>query len=135
MTLSTTSSSAPASVQVNVVGADLCAIVCAGSAGVHAGLVPPHAGESAALAVAFGAAALGLALAAAALALRPAPAVSGLTALLLLVVAWAYLLSRTAGLPGVSSHIEPFDILGAVVSCLEVAAAVVAIRPLIARRS
>ena len=69
MTLST---SAPASSRlVSGRTADLCALACAGSAGVHGALVVPHAEESTPMAAAFVAAAVALAMAAAAVAMRP----------------------------------------------------------------
>jgi hypothetical protein len=55
-------------------------------------------------------------------------------AALLLVVAAASLLSRTSGLPGLTVHPEPFDILGTVLSSVEVAAAGMAMRQLTPRR-
>lgn len=128
MTLSPTPSSAVAPGGVNVTRLDLCAVVCAGSAGVHAALVTPHAAESTAMALAFAAASVALAAAAAGLVLVPTATSTAVTAALLLAVATAYLLSRTAGLPGLTVHTEPFDILGTVVSSLEVAAALVVLR-------
>lgn len=80
------------------------------------------------MAVAFAAATLALAVAAGRQLLVPTPASTLATAALLLAVAAAYLLSRTAGLPGLTDHPEPFDILGTVVSSLEVAAALVVLR-------
>jgi hypothetical protein len=56
------------------------------------------------------------------------PLVSAAVACLLIAVALAYLLSRTTGIPGLTEHQEPFDTFGAVVSLLEVAAAVMAVR-------
>jgi hypothetical protein len=134
MALSTTSSSTRASSWVNVDGAELCALVCAASAGVHGALVVPHARASTPMAVAFAVASVALAIAAVGQTVAPRPAVSATTAALLLTVAAAYLLSRTSGLPGLSAHPEPFDTLGAVTSLLEVAAAVVAWRQTNPRR-
>ena len=112
----------------------MCAVVCAASAGVHAALILPHAHESTRLAVAFALATVALVVAAVALALGPIPAVSGSVATLLLAVAVAYLLSRTTGIPGLTEHQEPFDPVGVVISCLELAAAVVAARQTNPRR-
>jgi len=134
MAPSTTSSSTAAPPRVNVDGADACALVCAGSAGVHGALVTPHASESTQMAVAFGLATVALAVAALGRALVPNPAVSAAVAVLLLTVATAYLLSRTTGIPGLTEHPEPFDPLGTVLSCLEVAAAVVGMRQPNSRR-
>jgi hypothetical protein len=128
MALSTTSSSTAPSSRVNVDGADVCAVICAASVGVHGALVVPHAGESTRMAAAFALATVALAAAAASLTLFPTRAVSAAVACLLLAVATAYLLSRTTGIPGLTEHPEPFDTLGTLVSLAEVAAAVVAVR-------
>lgn len=128
MALSTASSSTPASTRVNIDGAGFCALVCAGSAGVHGALVVPHANESAPMAIAFGVAAGALVIAAFAQAFVPSPAGSAAVAALLLAVAAAYLLSRTSGIPGFTEHPEPFEPLGATTSLAEVAAAIVAWR-------
>ena len=124
----TTSSSTVASSQVNVGGAELCAVVCAASAGVHGALVVPHAGESTRMATAFTVATVALTIAALGLALMPTPVGLASAATLLLAVASAYLLSRTRGIPGLTDQPEPFDPLGVAVSVLEMAAAVVAVR-------
>lgn len=128
MTLSTPSSSVAAASRVNVAESDVCAVVCAASAGVHAALIVPHAHESTRLAVAFSLATIALVLVSVALALGPTPAVMGGAAVLLLAVAVAYLLSRTTGIPRLTQHPEPFDPLGVFISSLEVAAAAVAVR-------
>ncbi len=135
VTLSTTPSSAVPERPVNAPtrAADVAALVCATSAGVHAGLVMPHAEESTRMAVAFAISTALLALAAVALAVRPGPEVSVATAVLLLGVAAAYLLSRTTGIPGLTTHREPFDALGVLVTSLEVAGALVVSSPLIRR--
>jgi len=111
---------------------DLSALVCGASAGVHGALVAPHATESAELAVAFAMAALALAVAAVGLALVPTPATTSLAAGLLLAVASAYLLSRTTGLPGLTEHSEPFDVLGTLVSVAEAGVAIVAVTAVLA---
>ena len=134
MTLSTTPSSAAHTARVNLTGAELCAAVCAVSAGVHAALVGPHAHESRLLALMFGLSAFALALAAIGQVLAPTPVMGAAVAALLLAVAGAYLMSRTTGLPGLVAHQEPFDTLGVVISGLELAAAAVAMRQLSPRR-
>jgi len=98
--------------------------VCAGSAGVHLGLVPEHLHESAALGAAF--LLDGLLLAAAAVLLggparktHTTPAV----ALLLLATAGAYVLSRTSGIAWLLPDPEPLDVLGAVTTVGELAGA------------
>jgi hypothetical protein len=147
MVLSTTPSSAPVESRVNARRnvrqdarpthweADLCALVCAASAGVHGALVAPHAAESNRMAAAFALATVALAVAALEMALAPRPEVSAVVAALLLLVAVAYVLSRTSGIPGLTEHPESFDTLGAGTSVLEVAAAMVAVRHLNRRRS
>lgn len=134
MALSTISSSTPVSTRVNIDGAELCALVCAGSAGVHGALVVPHVSESTSMAVAFAAATVALVIAALAQVMVPSPAVSATVATLLLAVATAYLLSRTSGIPGFTEHPEPFDTLGATTSVAEVAASIVAWRQIHQRR-
>ncbi len=133
MTLSTTPSSAAHTARVNLTGAELCAALCAVSAGVHAALVGPHAHESRLLALMFGLSAFALALAAIGQVLAPTPVMGAAVAALLLAVTGAYLMSRTTGLPGLA-HQEPFDALGVVISGLELAAAAVAMRQLSPRR-
>jgi hypothetical protein len=134
MALSTSSSSTPATLRVDVEGAHLCAVACAASAGVHGALVVPHAGESTSMAVAFAAATVALALAALGQALGPPPVVSAAVSALLLAVAAGYLMSRTSGIPGLTEHPEPFEPVGVAISLLETAAAVVAGRQLNPRR-
>jgi hypothetical protein len=108
--------------------ADLVALVTAASAGVHGALIVPHAHESAAMAVAFTVATLGLTLVAIGLALVPTPLVWAASAVMLLGVACAYLLSRTNTIPLLLDHPEPFDVLGITTSAVEVAAAAVAVK-------
>ena len=133
MTLLPASASANAQSRGNV-RTDLCAVVRAGSAGVHAALVLPHSHGSTRLGVAFALAAVALGLAAVALAVAPDAGVVEAAAALLLSVALAYLLSRTAGIPGLTDHHEPFDPLGVATTLGEAATAVMAWRHLTARR-
>ncbi|HEX6150291.1 hypothetical protein [Nocardioides sp.] len=128
MALPTTSTSTVTPSWIHVDEPDLCALACAASAGVHGALVLPHAGESTRMGIAFAVATVALAVAAVGLALFPDRVLSAAVAALLFVVATAYLLSRTTGIPGLTEHVEPFDTLGTAVSLLEVAAAVVAVR-------
>ena len=95
----------------------------------------PHSHESASLAVGFAVSAVALAVAAIALALVARPVITTTVALLLVGVAAAYALSRTTGIPGLHVHPEPLDAFGTVVSCLELAAAWVLVRPLLRRSS
>lgn len=100
----------------------LVAAVCAVSAGIHAALVPDHLHEAGPrLASAFAVSAALLAIAAT-LVRNPghhpwpvAFAVGVLTANVL-----AYLLSRTAGLPGLIPQPEQLDLLGLVTTTAEV---------------
>jgi hypothetical protein len=125
MALTTTSSFAAPGIRTRP--RDLCALVCAASAGVHGALVVPHAHESVRLAVAFAAAAVALAIAAVGLVTVPARTTDPAVALLL-TVALAYLLSRTSGLPVLAERPEPLDPVGAALTFLEAAAAAVALR-------
>ena len=100
------------------------ALVCAASAGVHAGLVPEHLAESVPLGVAFAVSVV--LLVAAALQLRAGPAGARWVALALVAVVGAYLLSRTTGLPVLIPDPEPVDILGVLTTSAEVVAAVAA---------
>lgn len=109
--------------------ADASAVACAAAAGVHAALVLPHAHESGRLAAAFVLATVALGVAALALALAPGPEVYAASAAVLLAVALAYLLSRTAGVPGLT-HDEPFDVLGVATTSVEATTAVLALRQL-----
>ena len=133
VTLSTTPSSAATERPVNAWAADATALICATSAGVHAGLVMPHAEESVRMAVAFAIATVALAATAVVMAVRPRPDVAAATAVLLLGVAAAYVLSRTTGIPGLTTHPEPVDVLGVLVTSLEVSGAVLASWPLTRR--
>ncbi|ABL84136.1 hypothetical protein Noca_4641 [Nocardioides sp. JS614] len=114
--------------------ADLTALVCAVSAGVHGALVGPHLEESEAMAAAFVVCTVALAVAAVGEALAPTPWVSVTTATVLAGTAAAYLLARTTGIPVLSTHPEPFDALGLVTSALEVVGAVLAVLHLNPRR-
>jgi hypothetical protein len=98
----------------------LAVVACAVSAGVHAGLVPAHLGESRALGVAFALSALVLLWAAASLAEPNAPpARAGAVAALLGGLIAAYMASRTVGLPVPGTHVEPVDAVGLVTQLLQ----------------
>jgi len=99
--------------------------VCAASAGVHAGIIPEHLVEAGPRLGAVFAAAAALLLTASVVASRPrndgwAPAGA---AVLLVGTAASYLLSRTAGLPGLISDPEPVDAIGLVTSIAELVGA------------
>ena len=137
VTLSTTAPSAPSSTVRRALpqAADLGALVCALSAGVHGALVVPHADVSARIAVGFALTTVAVAIGAVALVVRPGPKTTAAVAALLFLLAGAYLLSRTSGIPGLVDHREPFDPLGSAVSLLEVAAATSLWGPLNSRRN
>ena len=99
-------------------------LVCAVGAGVHAGLVTAHLRESTLLGVLFAVDAVLLGLAALAISDRHARTVHHAGAAAVLVgTALAYLLSRTTGLPGVTSEPEPVDVLGLLTTVSELAGA------------
>lgn len=91
----------------------VAALVCAGSAGIHAGLVSAHLRESALLGILFvvDAAVLGVAAVAISDRRRGGREVV-LVATVLAATAIAYLLSRTTGLPILVREAEPVDGLG-----------------------
>lgn len=104
-------------------------LACAVTAGVHAGLVPEHAHESAALAASFAAAAVLAAVIAVALRRAAGSAWPPLAAGALfagLIVAYA--LSRTVGLPLGEGEREPLDALGLATKAIEVAGLIAAVR-------
>ena len=105
------------------------AVVCAASAGVHAGIVPEHLTEAGPrLATAFAGTAV-LLLVVAVLASRPRydAWTPGGAALLLAVIALAYLLSRTTGLPGLIAEREAVDPIGLITSVGELLGALAGI--------
>ncbi len=130
-----TPSSPPAVRRLGAPAADLTALVCALSAGVHGALVGPHLEESGAMAVAFVVATAALGIAAVGEALAPTPGVSVAAAVLLAGTAAMYLLARTTGIPVLTDDPEPFDSLGIAVSVLEVAGAALAVLHLNPRRN
>jgi len=104
-------------------------VTCAVSAGVHAGLVSAHLGESPALGVGFVLSALLLLWAAASLA-EPGAArerTAAAAALLGGLIA-AYVASRTVGLPLPRTHVEPVDAVGLVTQILQGAGLCAALR-------
>lgn len=105
------------------------ALICAASAGVHAGLVPEHyeeAGLPLAAALTVSAVALGLC---AVLARRPDRLAQAVVVVVLLGVAGCYVLSRTSGLPPLIDEPEELDLLGMVTTAAEVVAALVTLLP------
>ena len=111
--------------KVNASARWLVVLVCAASAGVHAGLVPEHLRESALLGAAF---ALSVVLlSAGALRMRADATGAPWVAVVLLGVACCYLLSRTTGLPVLEPDPEQVDPVGLLTSLAEVVAAVAAL--------
>lgn len=106
---------------VNASVRGFAALVCAASAGVHAGLVQAHLREGVLLGAAFAVSVMGLT--AGALRLRAESSVAAWVPVLLLGVAACYLLSRTTGLGALSPEREPVDSLGALTTSAEVLAA------------
>jgi hypothetical protein len=106
---------------VNATVRGFAVLVCAASAGVHAGLVPAHLGESGLLGAAFAVSVVGLT--AAALRLRADGSAAPWVPLLLLAVACSYVLSRTTGLGVLSPDPEPVEPLGLLTTSAEVLAA------------
>jgi hypothetical protein len=123
MSLSPSSTVTARRPSVNAVLRGVTATVCAGSAGVHAALVPEHLHESVPLGLSFAVAAVLLGVAAALMGLRDGVRVVAPVGTLLIGTALAYVLSRTTGLPGLVDHPEPVDALGSATSFLEVAGA------------
>jgi hypothetical protein len=128
MSPSSTASSAADAVRVNGPLRSGVALVCALAAGVHLGLVPEHLEESVGLGSGFVVAAVLLAAAAAAVRRTEDPLTVSVVGLVLLLVAGAYLLSRTTGIPGLIARPESPDPLGIAVSLLEAAAALACLR-------
>lgn len=111
------------------VAGEVVVLVCAITAGVHAGLIPEHARGSTTLAASFAAAALLATLVTVALRRFPRSAWPPLAAGALLAgLIAAYALSRTAGLPLGEGEREPLDALGGATNAIEVAGLVAAVR-------
>ncbi len=106
---------------VNATVRGFATVVCAASAGVHAGLVPAHLEESLLLGAAFAVSVVGLT--AGALRLRYDASAPIWVPALLLGVAACYVLSRTTGLGVLSPVPEPADPLGVLTTSAEVLAA------------
>ena len=95
--------------------ATLLVLAAAGSAGIHAGLVPEHLGEMPLLGVSFIFAVLALLAIASAVAIRPeAQLPASLAALLFAGLILAYVVSRTTGLPILEPEPERVDAIGVV---------------------
>jgi hypothetical protein len=105
----------------------LLVLALASSAGVHAGLAPTHAAETAVLGAMFALAAL--ALAGAAVRVDRAPTAASLAAagLLLAPLLAAYAATRLLALPPLT-HAEPVDALGVITKLIEAAGLALALR-------
>lgn len=127
MTLSTTRSLHLAPGRVNLALRFIVVSICAASAGVHLALVPDHLRESLALGLTYALSAG--ALAATSLFVRNprhdswAPITAGAV---LTLIATAYALSRSTGIPWLIPHAEHLDARGLATSAAEVVAALAA---------
>ena len=111
-------------------------IACAFSAGIHFALMPSHADESAALGAGFAVAGLLLLAFGLVVFMQPHSSAAALTTAVLLALLLAvYLLSRTAGLPGVGHGPEPFDALGLLTKLAELGALLALIHVYLDNRS
>lgn len=127
MTLSTTRSLYLAPVRVNLALRFIVVSIRAVSAGVHLALVPDHSRESLALGLAY-------ALSAGALAATSLLSVTraitrgrqSQQGAVLTLIAMAYALSRSTGIPWLIPHAEHLDVLGLATSAAEVVAALAA---------
>ena len=102
--------------------ARLVVLSCAASAGAHAGLVPEHMGEAAALGIGIGfvVAALLLLAAGAALAIQPdSPRAAQAASLLLVGLIASYAASRTSGIPLLLPEPEAPDAVGLATKLIE----------------
>jgi hypothetical protein len=110
------------------------AVCCAASAGVHAALVPEHLAENTILGTGFALAAVCLFASTLAFAgtRAPSPAAAPATALLLVALISAYVVSRTAGVPLIGTEVEEVDAVGLTTQALQaagLAAALVLTKP------
>jgi hypothetical protein len=104
-------------------------LVCAASAGIHAALVPTHAGEAGSLGVGVGFAVSSVALGLAALAVdrNAGRTTVGATAAFLASLLAAYAVTRVVAVPPIS-HVEAVDAIGVATKLLETAGLVLALR-------
>jgi hypothetical protein len=107
--------------------APLLVLLLAASAGVHAALLPVHAGETPLLGALFALAALGLAGVALSIDRLPGRAPAAIAVLLLGSLLGAYAATRLVALAPLQ-HTEPVDVLGATTKLAEAAGLVLALR-------
>jgi hypothetical protein len=119
---------APSSTAGTTLARNVVLVACAGSAGVHAGLVPSHLVENVWLGLAF-AGSVGVLLAlTAALARRGQPTrAAAATAAAMAILIVAYSLSRTVGLPPLEEHVEALDALGVATQGVQLAGLIAAL--------
>ena len=109
--------------------------VCAASAGVHAALIGPHLAEGLPIGLGFAAATATLALAAIAVRQpRRDPWAPGLAAAVLCLIAIAYVLSRSSGIPLLIGHAEELDPFGIASTSAELVGAVASVALLLPRK-
>ena len=109
--------------------------VCAASAGVHAALIGPHLAEGLPIGLGFAVATAVLALAALAVRQpRHDPWAPGVAAAALCLIAIAYVLSRSSGIPLLIGHAEELDPLGIATTSAEIVGAVASAALLLPRK-
>jgi len=109
--------------------------VCAASAGVHAALIGPHLTEGLPIGLGFAAATAALAIAAFAVRQpRRDPWAPGVAAAVLCLIAVAYVLSRSSGIPLLISHAEELDPRGIATTSAEIVGAVASTALLLPRK-
>ena len=109
-------------------GATVLLFSCAASAGAHAGLVPAHLSGEPRLGAAFIAAVVLLVAAAAAVAVRPRDRrIMSMAGLLLAGLMFAFLASRTTGIPVLDPEPEPVDVVGVATNAVEVLGILIAL--------
>jgi hypothetical protein len=103
-------------------------LACAASAGAHAGLVPAHLKREPRLGAAFLVAVVLLVLASAAVTVRPADRrLAGAAGLLLAGLLFAYIATRTTGIPWLDPEPEALDAVGIATNVVEALGALVAL--------
>jgi hypothetical protein len=109
--------------------ASVIVAACAASAGAHAALVAQHLDDEPRMGIAFIAATALLLAGVGALTYRPRQAgAAHAAALLLAALIGAYALNVTAGLPWLSDHPEPVDVIGLATKAVEAIVLIFAIR-------
>jgi hypothetical protein len=125
---------ARSSAELELTARNVVAACCAASAGVHAALVPEHLHENALLGTGFAVSAVLLFVSTLAFSGRRVapPLAASATALLLVALIGAYVLSRTVGLTFIGAETEAVDGVGVatqVIQALALAAAIALTNP------